>query len=57
MPALLDPKVEESATKRRVPVVTTQWLLDCFRLGHRVQEADYGLRAPAPLETAKPVRA
>ena len=55
--ALLDPKTSEWATKRQLCVVTSQWLLDCFRLGQRAPEAQYPLREATVLESHKPLRA
>eukprot|EP00927_Polykrikos_kofoidii_P040321 TRINITY_DN34498_c0_g2_i1.p1 TRINITY_DN34498_c0_g2~~TRINITY_DN34498_c0_g2_i1.p1 ORF type:complete len:1008 (-),score=164.93 TRINITY_DN34498_c0_g2_i1:132-3155(-) len=41
VPALLDRKLHESASKRNIPVVTVQWLLDCFSSNSRQSEEQY----------------
>ncbi|CAK9022554.1 unnamed protein product [Durusdinium trenchii] len=39
--SLLEARLAEMATKRQVPLVSVQWLLDCFRYGEHQKEDKY----------------
>ncbi|CAJ1337973.1 unnamed protein product [Effrenium voratum] len=55
--ANLDPRIADSAKKRQIPVVSVQWLFDCFRLGSHQPEANYASSASsvsAAIEGAAP---
>lgn len=43
LPELLDTRLFEGATKRAKPVVTVQWLFDCFRTNSRQAEDRYAV--------------
>mmetsp|Transcript_13061 Transcript_13061/g.37230 ORF Transcript_13061/g.37230 Transcript_13061/m.37230 type:complete len:952 (+) Transcript_13061:87-2942(+) len=43
VPELLDRKLLEGAARRNVPVVTVQWLFDCFRTHSRQAEERYSV--------------
>jgi hypothetical protein len=43
VPELLDKRLFEGATKRSKPVVTFQWLCDCFRMQARLPEEHYAV--------------
>mmetsp|Transcript_64338 Transcript_64338/g.178798 ORF Transcript_64338/g.178798 Transcript_64338/m.178798 type:complete len:941 (-) Transcript_64338:70-2892(-) len=47
VPALLDRKLRESATRKQKTIVTVQWLLDCFRSNARQLEERYCIGAPS----------
>jgi len=40
-PELLDEKIRDVAQKRQIPVLTLEWLFDCFKLNARQPEDKY----------------
>jgi len=53
-PSLLQNGIAEVATKRQIPLVSVQWLLDCFRLGSLQPERDYAISNPSGFAAAGP---
>lgn len=50
IPGKLDPKQYESAIRKRIPVVSVKWLIDCFNANRRLAEDRYGVApSSAPL--------
>jgi len=47
VPELLDKRLFEGATRRSKPVVTVQWLCDCFRMQTRLSEEHYAVSVKA----------
>lgn len=56
IPELLDPKLREAAQRRRIPVVTVQWLSECFATNARQPETRFSLSEPSAAAPPPPAR-